>query len=389
MRRAARGTALMRVAVVCVLGGVRAQTFDFGTDFGGLQETFAPTTFFPSAAPTTAAPSGAPSASPPAAPTLDGAASSPDGGASSDGSATGAPTTGTGAPTSTRAPTSEDEDDDPKHDLPLWAKVAAGSLFAVCVCLPCWCYCWHVAYKGRRMPDLGGIGTSTWYDDHRGQTYCVILVATLINFLALSFTLLAADDDPEVVKSFNFAKIRASSGSILVGLLGYAYVEGSAENAKAEGYYKFAETKKEWDYDWRESCEDYGKATYGLLIPMAMLKLLAAFVVYRRAFATHDTPAYKLAGSVVEFACFLALLGTTTQFYATCWRYLPERDDDVIFPDADLDVPGDRTDRVQRVLPQAASITICVAGFASLLVSFLHHRTPCWNSELPAYDDVF
>ena len=96
----------------------------------------------------------------------------------------------------------------------------------------------------------------------------------------------------------------------------------------------------------------------------------------------------ELAGSVVEFACFLALLGTTTQFYATCWRYLPERDDDVIFPDADLDVPGDRTDRVQRVLPQAASITICVAGFASLLVSFLHHRTPCWNSELPAYDDV-
>ena len=80
-----------------------------------------------------------------------------------------------------------------------------------------------------------------------------------------------------------------------------------------------------YDYPWLESCERNGTATYGLLIPIILVKILAAFVVYRRAYAEHDTWRAKVAGVAVEAGCFVALLGITIEFYATCWRALPNR----------------------------------------------------------------
>ncbi|KAH8058942.1 hypothetical protein JL722_5485 [Aureococcus anophagefferens] len=195
------------------------------------------------------------------------------------------------------------------------------------------------------------MGATPWYDDRRGQTYGVILFCTIVNFIALFAALMAGDDDPEVVKDFNLAVIQASSGEIRVG-------------AAAA---------------WLESCKRNGTATYGLLIPIILVKILAAFVVYRRAYAEHDTWRAKVAGVAVEAGCFVALLGITIEFYATCWRALPNRGKRMVFPGQ----PNE--DKVQEVWVNVASVGICLAGLMSLVMSYLHFRTPCWNSELPEY----
>ena len=107
--------------------------------------------------------------------------------------------------------------------------------------------------------------------------------------------------------------------------------------------------------------------------------ILAAFVVYRRAYAEHDTWRAKVAGVAVEAGCFVALLGITIEFYATCWRALPNRGQRMVFPGEPED------DKVQEVWVNVASVGICLAGLMSLVMSYLHFRTPCWNSELPEY----
>ena len=134
-----------------------------------------------------------------------------------------------------------------------------------------------------------------------------------------------------------------------------------------------------YDYPWLESCERNGTATYGLLIPIILVKILAAFVVYRRAYAEHDTWRAKVAGVAVEAGCFVALLGITLEFYATCWRALPNRGQRMVFPGEPEE------DKVQEVWVNVASVGICLAGLMSLVMSYLHFRTPCWNSELPEY----
>ncbi|KAH8044690.1 hypothetical protein JL722_14591 [Aureococcus anophagefferens] len=210
------------------------------------------------------------------------------------------------------------------------------------------------------------MGATPWYDDRRGQTYGVILFCTIVNFIALFAALMAGDDDPEVVKDFNLAVIQASARSVgdaasalfraigtetaIAGLNGFVHKKPGGEG----DFYAWDESLPNeettfYDYPWLESCKRNGTATYGLLIPIILVKILAAFVVYRRAYAEHDTWRAKVAGVAVEAGCF----------------------------------PNE--DKVQEVRVNVASVGICLAGLMSLVMSYLHFRTPCWNSELPEY----
>ncbi|KAH8048639.1 hypothetical protein JL721_11885 [Aureococcus anophagefferens] len=198
---------------------------------------------------------------------------------------------------------------------------------------------------------------------------------------------MAGDDDPEVVKDFNLAVIQASSGDppatrrpALFRAIGtetaIAGLNGFVHKNRGEGDFyawdeslpseetAFSTTRgSQGSKGWLESCKRNGTATYGLLIPIILVKILAAFVVYRRAYAEHDTWRAKVAGVAVEAGCFVALLGITIEFYATCWRALPNRGKRMVFPGQ----PNE--DKVQEVWVNVASVGICLAGLMSLVMS--------------------
>ena len=70
-------------------------------------------------------------------------------------------------------------------------------------------------------------------------------------------------------------------------------------------------------------------AAFYLLVFAGAAKALAIVAFYRRAYVVldtrqgnnriTDTPFWRWAGAVTEFACFCAMLGLTIQFYSTCW----------------------------------------------------------------------
>ena len=49
-----------------------------------------------------------------------------------------------------------------------------------------------------------------------------------------------------------------------------------------------------------------------------------------------DTPFWRWAGAITEFACFCAMLGLTIQFYSTCWSYFPSAGNRMFFPVKDF-----------------------------------------------------
>merc|ERR1712129_192017 len=76
----------------------------------------------------------------------------------------------------------------------------------------------------------------------------------------------------------------------------------------------------------------WGKAAFWLLVPAGLIKLVSMLCLYKRTYATADTPGWRWLGVFTEFACFCALLGVTIQFYSGCWRYLPNDGSRMHFP---------------------------------------------------------
>lgn len=257
-------------------------------------------------------------------------------------------------------------------------------IFVLAVVLPLLYSFWYVCLMRYPLPDMGGKWASEWYDARRGQTYGIAIVATLLNLMALIVAVLAAADDEATLQNFGLAIIKSKHEALYVGLLGFAYTRRD----KARAYYAFEDRLPDddavdYDYHWLAHCESFGKATYGMLIPAAIVKLLGVFVVYKRAYAAHDRAFYRFLGTVVEFACFLMLLGTIVEFYSTCYRAMPNAGTEIFFPDPDQGADdGFDEKKLQVVAPYVCSILILVAAFASLLVSWIHFRTPCWGSEL-------
>ena len=67
---------------------------------------------------------------------------------------------------------------------------------------------------GWACPDLGAIGGTVYFDDRRGQCFCGVMAVTVWSFVALVFAFLAAQEDPDQVSAFGFARLQSDPASL-------------------------------------------------------------------------------------------------------------------------------------------------------------------------------
>jgi len=166
--------------------------------------------------------------------------------------------------------------------------------------------------------------------------------------------------------------------------------------------------KVDYDYEFQDECKRFGRSAFSLILPAGLLKFLAVFCAYKRVYVTDDspewragsrpgraprttamaarreTPRYRALGTLLEFGCFCAMLGETVQFYSSCYRALPNRGSRFYFPDPKYeDDKGEFQEfHISLVAPYVAVICISLSAILSLVVSWVHFRTPCWESEV-------
>lgn len=273
------------------------------------------------------------------------------------------------SPLPTPSPTFLLETDSGGLGLGPGAVAGIGILIAVVVCCPL-IYCLTRA----QSTDLGAVGASAKYDECRGQLYGFIFFSTVFNAVALIVAILAASDDAELVADIAFAVVKTARGQLAIGMLGYVHKQGSETT-----YYKFDELPDDeidYDYDWRSKCESAGEAAYGMLVPIVLVKLLSAFLVYKRVEPTTDAACYKWTATLVEFCAAVLILATLLNFSLDCLSQLPEAGDDIILPD-ETD-----TSNVSLRIPAVSFFLLIIAGLLNLIMSFCHLRIPTWGAEL-------
>ena len=142
-----------------------------------------------------------------------------------------------------------------------------------------------------------------------------------------------------------------------------------------------------YDYEWQGPCRRFGLAAFYLLVFAGAAKALAIVAFYRRAYVVldtrqgnnriTDTPFWRWAGAITEFACFCAMLGLTIQFYSTCWSYFPSAGNRMFFPVKDFT----EEQRIAGTYPYTSAICISISAVLSLAISVIHFRMPCWEAE--------
>jgi len=299
------------------------------------------------------------------------------------------------APTLSLAPTSiptampTKKDRDRTYILAIWVQAVLSVGFFFFICCPC-LYCFQrVFIKGHSMPDLGGVYASEWYDEHRGEVYLFAALVSIFNFASLYFASMAGADDEKSLKAFGLATIVGKKDTLYLGLFGYAHFH----EGKPDGYYEFNQRlpneglgpgKVDYDYEFEDECKRFGRSAFSLILPAGLLKFIAVFCAYKRVYVTDDSPEYRALGTILEFGCFCAMLGETVQFYSSCFRALPNRGSRFYFPDPKFeDDKGEFQEfHISLVSPYVAVICISLSALLSLAVSWVHFRTPCWESEV-------
>jgi len=243
-------------------------------------------------------------------------------------------------------------------------------------------------FQGWKPPDLGAVGT-TYYDERRGLFFGTIAAATIFNFVALIFAYWASTDDAKMVQVFGFARIQFTSRTnfCVVGLKGYVLTAPEVgtkfipfDDSYGDGYK---------DYGWTNKCDRSGKAAMGILPFAFALKIVGALIIWRRIYTAHDNAAVKFAGVMVEATSALVLFAVLLDFSLECLTDLPtnkmtildDEYDKATYAPAFAGQAGEATP-IAFVVPYTSFFCTILAGAASLFVSWVHLRTPCWGAEL-------
>ena len=119
--------------------------------------------------------------------------------------------------------------------LTVGEELAIGLLFGIFGAVVLFCCLrgtFYFAMSGFKYPDgLGAVGSTTYYDERRGQCFGLIIVLTIFSFATLVVAYLAASDDAEALEAFGFARVQTSKTStyLVIGLTGYV-VKSSETN---------------------------------------------------------------------------------------------------------------------------------------------------------------
>lgn len=284
-----------------------------------------------------------------------------------------------------------------------------------------------------KCPDLGALGARLYYDDHRGECYCGVFFATCFSTIALVAAFLAAGEVPDMIEAFGFARLDSTDPTtyIIIGLKGYIVVAdeiGGDDTVPSDDvsgnkvYVPFGAhaasrnpCSTAWtalrlhaidahrthagasfgdddeagsDYDWTGMCAQAGEQAYGALYPVALVKILAAFIVYRRVDTEKDSWYWKFLGVGVECLSTVLVLNILLYFSFDCLMQLPtgsffvpaSDDGDTTYAYAADDAGESYV--VDAAYPYTSFLFTIVSGMCSLFVAYVHWRTPTWNSEM-------
>lgn len=248
--------------------------------------------------------------------------------------------------------------------------------------------------SGCRCQDFGAMGSSTYYDERRGQCFGLIAFVTFFSFLTLLFAWLAAGEEPDMLEAFGFGRIQTTKSNtfLVVGLSGYAVF--SKETSRKGLYFTYDDDYgkdddfgNSQDFDWTGGCQTAGTNAQNTLIVLGLTKIACCFFLWRRQNPNTDNACSKLIAALLEFMSFWFVVGTLAGFGLRCLMALPTQK--IFLPDEDAEYSYDTVDeemgekyKILFVIPYTSYLCLVLSGLFSLYISWVHLRMPTWDAEL-------
>lgn len=238
---------------------------------------------------------------------------------------------------------------------------------------------------GCRFPEFGAIGSTTYYDERRGQCFGLIAFFMLFNFVTLILSWLAASNDPDSIEAFAFARIQTTQEKtfLVIGLNGYAVF--SSETGQGEyntfdsDYGKDNDVGNRDDFDWTGECKTGGETAQSILVVIAIVQLICAFFIYVRQNPNTDSAVVKLSAAFLEFWCGLLIFSVLLSFGLRCISELPTQK--IFLPDTDaqyyygVDDTGEEYN-ISVVAPYTSYLCLLLSGIFSFYIGWVHWRMP-------------